>query len=226
MKCTKEMMLLYAVTDRQWCGSQTLYSQVEKALKGGVTCIQLREKELNYTEFEREGLEISKLCKKYHVPLIINDNADIAVNCMADGLHIGQNDISAKEARRIIGSNMILGVSVHSVKEAVEAVNNGADYLGVGAVFATSTKNDADSVSLEELRNICRVTDVPVVAIGGINKSNILTLSGCGADGVALVSAVFSATDIENECRILKKLSREMVAKVYDNSLIRKENCT
>ncbi len=215
MKCTKEMMLLYAVTDRQWCKDESLYSQVEKALKGGVTCVQLREKELNYTDFEEEAAEISKLCKKYNVPLIINDNADIAVNCGADGLHIGQNDMQVNEARRRIGSDMILGVSVHSVKEAVDAVNNGADYLGVGAVFATSTKDDADSVSLVTLRDICRETNVPVVAIGGINKSNILMLRGCGADGVALVSAVFSAENIENECRSLKKLSIEMIEKAY-----------
>lgn len=220
MKCTREMMLLYAVTDRQWCKNESLYSQVEKALDGGVTCVQLREKELNYAEFKKEAEEISGLCKKNNVPLIINDNADIAVNCGADGLHIGQNDMSVNDARRKIGSDMILGVSVHSVKEAVDAANNGADYLGVGAVFATSTKDDAAVVSLETLRDICRETNVPVVAIGGINKSNILTLRGCGADGVALVSAVFSADDIKNECHILKKLSLEIVDKTSDNNII------
>lgn len=211
MKCDKNMMLLYAVTDRAWTGNQTLYEQVESALKGGVTCVQLREKELDDEAFLKEALEISKLCKSYNVPFFINDNVDIAIKCHADGIHVGQEDMEASRVRERVGEDMMIGVSVHSVDEALEAVKNGADCLGVGSMFTTSTKKDVDLLSKETLCDICAAVDIPVVAIGGINRSNILKLSGCGADGVALVSAIFSSEDIESECRELYKLSEEMI---------------
>ncbi|MDY5947609.1 MAG: thiamine phosphate synthase [Oscillospiraceae bacterium] len=211
MKCDKKMMTLYAVTDRAWVGRQSLYEQIEAAINGGATCIQLREKELGEIEFLKEATEISALCKSRGVPLIINDNVDIAVKCGADGVHVGQDDMSVAQVRRIVGSEMIIGASAHSVEEALEAVKNGADYLGAGAVFATSTKSDTNILPMETLKDICRAADVPVVAIGGINKENIMKLSGSGVDGVALVSAVFSADDIEQECRLLLKLSEQMV---------------
>ena len=204
-------MTLYAVTDRAWVGRQSLYEQIEAAINGGATCIQLREKELGEIEFLKEATEISALCKSRGVPLIINDNVDIAVKCAADGVHVGQDDMSVAQVRRIVGSEMIIGASAHSVEEALEAVKNGADYLGAGAVFATSTKSDTSILPMETLKDICRAADVPVVAIGGINKENIMKLSGSGVDGVALVSAVFSADDIEQECRLLLKLSEQMV---------------
>lgn len=204
-------MTLYAVTDRAWVGRQSLYEQIEAAINGGATCIQLREKELGEIEFLKEATEISALCKSRGVPLIINDNVDIAVKCGADGVHVGQDDMSVAQVRRIVGSEMIIGASAHSVEEALEAVKNGADYLGAGAVFATSTKSDTSILPMETLKYICRAADVPVVAIGGINKENIMKLSGSGVDGVALVSAVFSADDIEQECRLLLKLSEQMV---------------
>lgn len=204
-------MTLYAVTDRAWVGRQSLYEQIEAAINGGATCIQLREKELGESEFLKEAIEISALCKSRGVPLIINDNVDIAVKCRADGVHVGQDDMSVAQVRRIVGSEMMIGASAHSVEEALEAVKNGADYLGAGAVFSTSTKSDTNILPLETLRDICRAADVPVVAIGGINKENIMKLSGSGVDGVALVSAVFSADDIEQECRLLRKLSEQMV---------------
>lgn len=204
-------MTLYAVTDRAWVGRQSLYEQIEAAINGGATCIQLREKELGEIEFLKEATEISALCKSRGVPLIINDNVDIAVKCGADGVHVGQDDMSVAQVRRIVGSEMIIGASAHSVEEALEAVKNGADYLGAGAVFATSTKSDTNILPMETLKDICRAADVPVVAIGGINKENIMKLSGSGVDGVALVSAVFSADDIEQECRLLLKLSEQMV---------------
>lgn len=211
MKCDKKAMLLYAVTDRAWVGKQSLYEQVESALKGGVTCVQLREKELSDDEFLKEAMEISALCKQYGVPFFINDNVDVAIQCKADGIHVGQEDMAAAQVRQKVGKDMMIGVSVHSVEEALEAVQNGADCLGVGAMFTTSTKKDADVLPKEVLRDICAAVDIPVVAIGGINKDNISQLAGTGVDGVALVSAIFSAEDIESECRQLRRLSEEMV---------------
>ena len=211
MKCDKRMVLLYAVTDRAWTGKQNLYEQVEAALKGGVTCVQLREKELDEESFLKEAIEISELCRRYGVPFFINDNVEIAVKCHADGIHVGQEDMEASRVRERVGDEMMIGVSVHSVEEALEAVKNGADCLGVGSMFTTSTKKDVSVLPKEVLRDICNAVDIPVVAIGGIGKSNISELAGTGMDGVALVSAIFSADDIEEECRVLRKLSEEAV---------------
>lgn len=212
MKLDRNHMLLYAVTDRAWLNGQSLSLQVEQALKGGVTCIQLREKELSHNEFLKEALEIKQLCKNYNVPFIINDDVEIAVKCSADGIHVGQSDMDAYDVRSKIGSDMILGVSVHSVSEALTAQEKGADYLGVGAMFSTSTKLDANDVSFETLSDICKSVSIPVVAIGGIQKYNIKKLSGTGIDGVALISAIFASEDIENECQTLKKLTEETVS--------------
>ena len=211
MKCDKRYMLLYAVTDRAWTGEQTLYEQVEAALKGGVTCVQLREKEMDETAFLQEAKDICALCRRYGVPFIVNDNVDVAIACQADGIHVGQEDMTAGEVRRRVGDAMLLGVSVHTVEEARWAVRDGADYLGLGAVFPTSTKTDVDQMTNETLRAICDAVDVPVVAIGGINRGNLLKLSGSGVDGVALVSAIFSAEDIEDTCRKLRLLAEGMV---------------
>lgn len=211
MKCDKRYMLLYAVTDRAWTGEQTLYEQVEAALKGGVTCVQLREKELDEAAFLQEAKDICALCRRYGVPFIVNDNVDVAIACQADGIHVGQEDMATGEVRRRVGDAMILGVSVHTVEEARRAVRDGADYLGLGAVFPTSTKTDVDQMTNETLRAICDAVDVPVVAIGGINRGNLLKLSGSGVDGVALVSAIFSAEDIEDTCRKLRLLAEGMV---------------
>lgn len=211
MKCDNRTMLLYAVTDRAWVGQQSLYEQVESALKGGVTCVQLREKELAEDAFLAEAIELAALCKRYGVPLFINDNVEIAIACKADGIHVGQEDMQAAQVRQRVGDSMMIGVSVHSVEEALEAVRNGADCLGVGAMFSTATKTDADVLTMETLRKICHAVDVPVVAIGGIGKHNLMQLAGTGVDGVALVSAIFAADDIEHECDLLRKLSEEMV---------------
>lgn len=206
-------MLLYAVTDRSWVGRQTLYEQVESALKGGATCVQLREKELDEAAFLEEAVEMKKLCAKYGVPFIINDNVQIALKCGADGVHVGQSDMAAGNVRKAVGDKMIVGVSAQTVEQALAAQAAGADYLGVGAVFPTSTKSDAREVSRQTLKDICAAIDIPVTAIGGINKGNMAELSGTGVDGVALVSAIFAAEDIEEECKILKKLSGKMVSK-------------
>lgn len=208
MRCEKETMLLYAVTDRAWTGKQTLYQQVECALKGGVTCVQLREKDLPEAEFLAEAREIGALCRSCGVPFIINDNVEIALACGADGVHVGQSDMEAGRVRAAVGEGMIIGVSARTVEEALTAQRAGADYLGVGAVFSTSTKLDAEAVSRQTLRDICAAVDIPVTAIGGISKDNILELSGAGIDGVALVSAIFGAEDIEGRCRELKELAR------------------
>ena len=211
MKCDNRAMLLYAVTDRAWVGKQSLYEQVEAALKGGVTCVQLREKELEEETFLAEAVEIAALCKRYGVPFFINDNVEIAIRCKADGIHVGQEDMKAEQVRRRVGDSMMVGVSVHSVEEALEAVRNGADYLGVGAIFSTSTKTDVSVLPRKVLRDICSAVEVPVVAIGGIGKTNMMQLAGTGVDGVALVSAIFSADDIERECRLLRQLAEDMV---------------
>ncbi|MGN1073725.1 MAG: thiamine phosphate synthase [Eubacteriales bacterium] len=211
MKCDKRMMRLYAITDRAWVGRQTLAEQVEAAIRGGATCVQLREKQLPEAELFDEAREIAALCRRYGVPFFVNDNVDVAIACGADGVHVGQDDMAASDVRRRVGDRMMIGVSAHSVEEAVTAVKNGADCLGVGAVFATSTKTNVSAMPRETLRAICRAVDVPVVAIGGISRANLPLLAGTGVDGVALVSAIFSAPDIEAECRVLRAMSEEMV---------------
>ena len=211
MKLDRRAMLLYAITDRAWLNGRTLYEQVEDALKGGITCLQLREKNLYYDSFLAEAIEIRQLCKKYNVPFIINDNIDIALKCGADGVHIGQRDTDAKQARALIGRDKILGVTAKTVSQARKAAEDGADYLGTGAVFATSTKPDAIGISRDTLKSICQSVDLPIVAIGGINSENILQLTGSGVDGVALVSAIFSAENITEECHRLRLLSEKMV---------------
>ena len=182
MKCDKETMLLYAVTDRAWVGRQSLYEQVESAIKGGATCVQLREKQLNDEDFLKEAVEISALCRKYNVPFFINDNVEVAIKCNADGIHVGQEDMAAEQVRSRVGDDMMIGVSVHSVEEALEAVKNGADCLGVGAIFSTSTKTDVDVLPRKVLCDICNAVDIPVVAIGGISKESMSQRAGRGGD--------------------------------------------
>ncbi|WKY45378.1 thiamine phosphate synthase [Eubacteriaceae bacterium ES2] len=211
MRCSKEDMRLYAITDRSWLKGKSLVWQVEEALKGGATCIQLREKELDADAFLKAAFDIKALCQHFNVPFFINDNVDIAIKCGADGIHVGQQDMAAIDVRARIGDQMMLGISAQTVEQAVSAQKNGADCLGVGAVFATATKLDADSVSHQTLKAICDAVTIPVVAIGGINKSNMMSLAGTGVDGVALVSAIFASDNIENECRELLSLYEKMV---------------
>ena len=196
MRLDKKHMLLYAVTDRAWVGTKSLYEQVKEALENGVTCVQLREKELDESDFLKEAKQISTLCKEYKVPFIVNDNVNIAIACKADGIHIGQEDMELTNVRKLVGEDMIIGVSAHTVEEAIKAQEGGADYIGIGAVFATSTKTDVDVLSFETLRSICEAVDIPTVAIGGIKKDNICKLKGSGIDGVAVVSAIFAAKDV------------------------------
>lgn len=211
VNCKKEDMLLYAVTDRSWLKGESLYSQIEKALKGGATFVQLREKTLTEEEFMAEAKEIRKLCRKYKVPFIINDNVDIALAVDADGVHVGQSDMEAGEVRKKLGPDKIIGVSARTVEQALLAQEKGADYLGVGAVYSTGTKLDARELPHETLKAICEAVTIPVVAIGGITKDNIAGLKGSGVDGVAVVSAIFAQENIEEATKDLRHKAEEMI---------------
>lgn len=211
MNCDRNDLVLYAVTDRSWLGEETLYSQVEKALKGGATFIQLREKKLDEGSFLEEAKEIQKLCRQYQVPFVINDNVDIAARIDADGVHVGQSDMEAGDVRKKLGPDKIIGVSAQTVEQALRVQEHGADYLGVGAVFPTGSKEDATEVSHETLKAICDAVDIPVIAIGGINSGNVSELRGTGICGVAVISAIFAKKDICAAAAELKKQVKEML---------------
>jgi len=213
MNDVRKMMKLYAVTDRAWTGRQTLFEQAEAAMRGGITCLQLREKNMDKDSFLKEALEMKELCRSYNVPLIINDDPYIAVKSGADGVHIGQKDMSLKEAREIAGNGMIIGVTAALPELAVKAEKEGADYIGSGAVFGSTTKTDAKPLSHDVLHGITASVKIPVVAIGGITRDNMIKLAGTGIAGAALVSAIFSADDIEAECRYLMTLSEQIISK-------------
>lgn len=211
MKCDKKDLLLYAVTDRSWLGEDTLYHQVEEAILGGATFIQLREKELSQEAFLEEAKEIKELCRKYQIPFVINDNVEIAREMDADGVHVGQSDMEAGNVREVLGPDKIIGVSAQTVKQAVLAEQSGADYLGVGAVFPTGSKADAEDVPMETLKAICQAVSIPVIAIGGISAGNILKLAGSGICGIAVISAIFAKPDIRAAAAELRSLAEKMV---------------
>ena len=211
MNVDKSSLLLYAVTDRMWLTDDSLAKQVEDAVRAGVTFVQLREKDMDFDEFTALGNEIKAVTDRFRIPFVINDNVDAALACDADGVHVGQHDMQAGDVRRRIGSDKILGVSVQTVEQAISAEQCGADYLGVGAVFSTSTKKDAGEVSFAVLQAICSAVSIPVVAIGGISSRNIFDLKGSGVDGVAVVSAIFAQPDIPAAVKELHRLTREMV---------------
>ena len=212
MNCDKKDLLLYAVTDRSWLNGRTLYEQVEEALKGGVTFVQLREKNLDDTAFLQEAKEIKELCARFHVPFVINDNVDIAAEIDADGVHVGQSDMEAGDVRKKLGPDKIIGVSAQTVEQALRAQAHGADYLGGGAVFPTGSKADAVEVSHDTVREICRAVDIPVIAIGGITRENVIELKGTGICGIAVISAIFAQQDIEEAARTLKSRTEEAVS--------------
>ena len=207
----RENLLLYAVTDRSWTENQNLYEQLEDALIGGVTCVQLREKNLSEEDFIQEAVEIRELCRKYNVPLIINDNLNVAIKSNADGIHVGQEDVSAAEIRKLVGDNFIIGVTAKTVEQAKKAENDGADYIGVGAVFPSPTKTNAIRITNEQLNEICSSVSIPAVAIGGISLDNITELSGCKMSGVAVVSAIFAADDIKTTVQELKRTVQDLI---------------
>ena len=208
----KKAKELYLVTDRRWLKQETLKEAVEKSLKGGVTCVQLREKQISEDEFIKEARVLKRVCQEHHVPLIINDNIDVMLAVEADGVHVGQSDMNASLVREKIGNDKILGVSVQTLEQAYLAQEAGADYLGVGAVFSTGTKDDAIEVSYDTLKNICIHVDIPVVAIGGITQENILKLKGSHVDGVAVVSAIMAQEDIFKASRSLKEKCEELIS--------------
>ncbi len=210
MNCSREMMRLYAVTDRSWLNGQTLYEQVEQALKGGVTLVQLREKGLGAEQFLQEARQIQQLCRRFGVPLIINDSIEVALAVDADGVQLGQDDANAAQARQLLGKDKIIGVSAHNVQEALQAVQDGADYLGSGAVFGSGTKTNVSTLPMQTLREICSAVPIPVVAIGGITEQNLQHLSGSGISGAAVVSAIFAQENIEEAAIRLRGLLSQM----------------
>ena len=206
-------MLLYAVTDQSWLKEdQTLFSVCEDVLANGATFLQIREKDLDADAFEAEAAKLKELCRRYHVPYVVNDSVEIALAIDADGVHVGQSDIKGRNIRGLIGPDKILGISAGTVAEAIAAERAGADYIGVGAVFGTSTKKNARNLSVQKLMEITRAVSIPVVAIGGINATNLPELSGSGVDGVAVVSAIFAATDPGKATAQLLALVKEMIA--------------
>lgn len=211
MKLDKESLLLYAVTDRTWLGDGTLLAQVEDAMRGGASFIQLREKELTDEAFLAEAKQIKKITEQYHIPFVINDKVEVALACGASGVHVGQGDRAAADVRAMLGADKILGVSAQTVEQAIQAEQDGADYLGVGAVFSTSSKQDADNVSYDVLKDICSSVSIPVVAIGGISEQNILQLRGSGIVGVAVISAIFAKPDICAAAERLRSLALALV---------------
>ena len=211
MKFDKEKMRLYAITDRHWLNGRSLKEVVKESLDGGVTFLQLRDKNSDDETFLQEAAELQELCRDYKVPLIINDNVEIALKMNADGVHVGQSDMEAGDVRAKLGPDKIIGVSAQTVGQALLAQERGADYLGVGAVFHTDSKADAADISHETLKAITEAVDIPVIAIGGISKENVSELSGTGICGIAVISAIFAEKDIKNATKKLKKLTEEMV---------------
>ena len=213
MNFNKDMLLLYAVTDRSNICNLTLYEQIEKALQGGVTCLQLREKNLSEGEFISEAVKVKELCLRYNVPLIINDNADVAIKSGADGVHVGIEDAPVDELRKKLPKGFIIGATAKTVEQAKAAEKAGADYIGVGAVFPSPTKANAIRITHKELHEICSAVSIPSVAIGGISYDNMDELKGGGMDGVALVSAIFSADDIYTATMQLKEKAKAVTNK-------------
>ena len=210
MKISPDKLRLYAVTDRTWLGKESLEEAVEAALRGGVTILQLREKQAPHEELVKTAMRLKPLCRRYGVPLIINDDVEAALEADADGVHVGQEDMAVAEARRILGPEKIIGASAHNREEALEAQRQGADYLGNGAVFGSSTKKDATTLSREELTAVCRAVSIPVAAIGGITEENCLELAGTGVSGIAVVSALFAAADKEEAAARLRALAEKI----------------
>lgn len=210
-EAVKKAMLLYAVTDRTWVGGRTLYEQVEECLKGGATLVQIREKGLDHAAFVAEAKDIVALCHSYGIPCVINDDVQACLESGADGVHVGQDDMEAGDVRALLGEEKIVGVSAHSVEEAQLAEKRGADYLGVGAVHATGTKTDANPLTWEEIKQIVHSVDIPATAIGGIKLDNMLELKGTGIAGVAIVSGIFAADDIEVATRALRAQAERLV---------------
>ena len=211
MNCAEQDLLLYAVTDRHWLHGRTLHEVVKESLDGGVTFLQLREKDLDEARFLDEAKDIKTLCHAYGVPFLINDNVDIALAVDADGVHVGQSDMEAGDVRAKLGPDKIIGVSAQTVAQALQAEAHGADYLGVGAVFPTGSKADVQELPYETLKDICAAVSIPVVAIGGISQENVAKLAGSGICGVAVISAIYAAKNIKSAAEELKAAAEAML---------------
>ena len=209
MGIDRDSLLLYAITDRGCLRGRDLAEQVEQAVLGGATCIQLREKGMTGDELVEEAVKLKKICGKYGVPLIINDDWEAALRSGADGVHVGIEDAPVSEIRRIAGKDFIIGATAKTVEQARLAESSGADYLGVGAVFPSPTKKNAVRITPEKLREICAAVEIPVVAIGGISLENVDSIAGCGQAGIAVVSAVFSADDVRGAAEALLERIRQ-----------------
>ena len=212
MKFQREMLLLYAITDRAWVGRQTLYEQIEEALQGGATIVQLREKDMDAADFTAEAVEVKALCRRYRVPLIINDNVDVALQSGADGVHVGIEDTPVAQLRQMVPKDFIIGATAKTVEQARAAERAGADYLGVGAVFPSPTKKNAIRITREQLKEICGSFSIPAVAIGGISMENAAALQGGGMAGIAVVSAIFAAPDIRQAAADLRAVAETITA--------------
>lgn len=213
MKFNENMLRLYAVTDQAWVGRQTLLEQIEDALKGGATIVQLREKKMDEDTFVKEAIEVRALCHKYNVPLIINDNVDVALKSRADGVHVGIEDTPVEEIRKRVPADFIIGATCKTIGQAKAAEAAGADYIGVGAVFPSSTKTSAVRITNEQLREIVSSVAIPAVAIGGICCENVCEMKGSSVSGVAVVSAIFAAEDIEKATALLKERVTAVIGK-------------
>ncbi len=209
-KFSSSSLLLYGITERAYLNGRSLESAVEESLRGGITCLQLRDKKLSDEDLLPDALRLQKLCKQYGVPFIINDRVELAMQIDADGIHVGQDDMQASDVRKLIGQDKILGVSAQTVEQALAAQESGADYLGVGAVFPTKSKDDAVEVPHETLNAICEAVSIPVVAIGGITRENAPQLAGSGIAGVALISALYAQSDIENATKQMKASLKDL----------------
>ncbi|SKA61594.1 thiamine-phosphate diphosphorylase [Eubacterium uniforme] len=211
MNVKKEDMLLYGITDRSWLNGRTLSEVVKESLEGGVTILQIREKDIDEKNFLEEAKEIKKICEKFNVPLIINDNVEIAKMVDADGVHLGQDDMDIEEARKILGPEKIIGITAKTIEQAKEAQMKGADYLGSGAIYTSGTKQNAKRLTVEDLKAICASVEIPVVAIGGLTYDNIDVLKDSGISGIAVVSAIYASTDIKTDTIKLKEKTRNLI---------------
>lgn len=211
MNVKKEDMLLYGITDRSWLNGRTLSEVVKESLEGGVTILQIREKDIDEKNFLEEAKEIKKICEKFNVPLIINDNVEIAKMVDADGVHLGQDDMDIEEARKILGPEKIIGITAKTIEQAKEAQMKGADYLGSGAIYTSGTKQNAKRLTVENLKAICASVEIPVVAIGGLTYDNIDVLKDSGISGIAVVSAIYASTDIKTDTIKLKEKTRNLI---------------
>lgn len=205
MKLDKDSLKVYLITDRSWTDGEKLLNQIEDSIISGTTIIQIREKNISFEKYVERAKEIQDICLKHSIPFIVNDNVDVAIRVNADGVHVGQSDLIANKVRKLIDDNKILGVSASNLKQAILAEEMGADYIGVGAIFNTTTKLDASSVSIEELKKICNTVKIPVVAIGGIDKNNIYELKNSGVSGVSVISAILSKKNIKDATKKIKE---------------------